>query len=215
MAAFGQEAVPRVINGGVLNGKAISLPKPPYPAEAKAAGVQGTVNVQVLIDEGGNVISAEALKPNEADTELAIETVDAWAALRAAAEQAAMEAKFSPTLLSGTPVKIKGVIVYDFLSGKVIDGGVINSKAIELPEPVYPAAAKAVAVSGVVSVRVTIDEEGNVISAAATSGHPLLQASAVEAAKQARFAPTRLSGDPVKVTGVLTYNFVLPERVDQ
>ncbi|MFS8087085.1 MAG: TonB family protein [Acidobacteriota bacterium] len=54
----------------------------------------------------------------------------------------------------------------------------------------------------------TVDEEGKVISAHALSGHPLLQAAAIAAARQARFSPTKLSGQPVKVTGVLIYNFV-------
>jgi protein TonB len=63
-----------------------------------------------------------------------------------------------------------------------------------------------------VSVQVTIDEEGNVISATALSGHPLLQAAAVAAARAARFAPTLLDGQPVKVTGVITYNFALPDK---
>lgn len=215
LLTFGQEAVPNQINGGVLNGKAISLPKPPFPAEAKAAGVQGMVSVAVVIDEGGNVISAEAIKPKEAGTELSVETADAWAALWAAAEQSAMDAKFSPTLLNGTPVKVKGTIVYNFSSGKIISGGVINGKAVELPEPVYPAAAKAVAASGLVSVQVLIDEDGNVQSAEAVSGHPLLRSAAVDAARQAKFPPTLLSGIPVKVSGILKYNFVAPEKVDQ
>jgi protein TonB len=62
--------------------------------------------------------------------------------------------------------------------------------------------------SGTVTVQVTIDESGNVVAAQAVSGHPLLQAAAVAAARQAKFSPTLLSGKPVKVTGVLTYNFV-------
>jgi TonB family protein len=59
-----------------------------------------------------------------------------------------------------------------------------------------------------VVVQVTIDENGSVIAAHAVSGHPLLQAAAVGAARQARFSPTKLSGQPVKVTGVIQYNFV-------
>jgi TonB family protein len=91
---------------------------------------------------------------------------------------------------------------------KTISGGVVNGKATNLPKPVYPAAAKAVRASGAVNVQVTIDETGNVISATAVSGHPLLRAAAVEAARQATFAPTMLSGQAVKVTGVIVYNFV-------
>jgi protein TonB len=89
-----------------------------------------------------------------------------------------------------------------------ISGGVLNGKAINLPKPQYPAIAKAAHAAGTVTVQVTIDENGNVISARAVSGHPLLQAVAVAAARQARFSPTKLSGQPVKVTGVIQYNFV-------
>lgn len=89
-----------------------------------------------------------------------------------------------------------------------ISGGVLNGKAISKPAPPYPPIAKAVHASGTVTVQVTIDESGKVISAHALSGHPLLQQSAVQAAYQARFSPTLLSGQPVKVTGVITYNFV-------
>jgi TonB family protein len=59
-----------------------------------------------------------------------------------------------------------------------------------------------------VSVEVVIDEGGNVVAAKAVSGHPLLQSAAVSASRQARFAPTKLQGEPVKVKGLITYNFV-------
>jgi protein TonB len=89
-----------------------------------------------------------------------------------------------------------------------ISGGVLNGKALSLPKPAYPPIAKQAHAGGPVTVQVTIDENGNVISAHAISGHPLLQAVAVAAARGARFSPTKLSGQPVKVTGVITYNFV-------
>lgn len=89
-----------------------------------------------------------------------------------------------------------------------ISGGVLNGKAISLPKPGYPPIARAAHASGTVVVQVLIDENGNVVSASAVSGHPLLRAAAVGAAKQARFSPTKLSGQPVKVTGVIQYNFV-------
>jgi protein TonB len=89
-----------------------------------------------------------------------------------------------------------------------ISGGVLNGKAISLPRPNYPPIARQAHASGTVVVQVTIDENGSVISAHAVSGHPLLQAVAVAAARGARFSPTKLSGQPVKVTGVITYNFV-------
>jgi TonB family protein len=95
---------------------------------------------------------------------------------------------------------------------KQISAGVINGKAVTLTKPAYPAAARAVGAQGAVNVKVMIDEEGNVISAEAVSGHPLLQQAAVQAAQQSKFQPTTLSGQLVKVTGVVVYNFIAPER---
>lgn len=88
-------------------------------------------------------------------------------------------------------------------------GGVLNGEAKVLPKPVYPQTARMVKASGMVAVQVLIDETGKVISAQAVSGHSLLRAAAVQAAYQARFTPTYLSHQPVKVSGVITYNFVL------
>lgn len=91
----------------------------------------------------------------------------------------------------------------------VVSGGVLNGKAISLPKPPYPPIAKTARASGTVTVQVMIDENGHVISASAVSGHPLLRAAAVAAARGARFTPTKLSGQPVKVSGVINYNFGL------
>src|SRR5262245_39825716 len=83
-----QDTTPKIINGGVLNGKAVSLPKPEYPAAAKAAHVEGLVSVEVMIDESGIVTEAKAVKPDGDDSELSPEDRDAWAALREACERA-------------------------------------------------------------------------------------------------------------------------------
>jgi protein TonB len=85
----------------------------------------------------------------------------------------------------------------------------ISSKAIDKPAPPYPAIAKAAGVQGTVAVQIVIDEQGRVLSAKATGGHPLLLSAAVQAAYRARFTPTVLGGQAVKVTGSITYNFVL------
>ena len=86
---------------------------------------------------------------------------------------------------------------------------VLNSEAISLPKPPYPDIAKKVGAQGAVNVQVLIDESGRVISAKAISGSPLLKAAAQQAATQARFSPTMLGDQAVKVSGVITYNFVL------
>lgn len=93
-------------------------------------------------------------------------------------------------------------------SGGPISGGVMNGQAISLPRPDYPPIARSAHASGTVVVQVIIDEAGEVSVAHAVSGHPLLQAASVAAARQAKFSPTKLCGEPVKVTGVITYNFV-------
>ena len=228
--------VPSEIRGGVLNGKATSLPKPEYPEAAKGAGLEGFVYVNVIIDEAGNVVSAIADDQPRAVTKVTKEGESvvgevpaADIMLRDAAQRAAWNAKFSPTTLGGVPVKVTGTIVYNFVAAGsaptvyagspqieastleakgAINGGVLNSKAIALPAPSCPPAAKAVRAQGAVSVQILVDEEGKVIYTAAISGHPLLRFAATKAAKEAKFAPTYLKGVPVKVTGVLTYNFV-------
>jgi TonB family protein len=88
-----------------------------------------------------------------------------------------------------------------------ITGGVLNDKAIEMPQPDYPEAAKQAGIRGIVKVEVTIDETGHVIKAEATDGPKELRQAAIEAALKARFEPVRLHGGLIKVTGVLTYRF--------
>jgi TonB family protein len=70
--------------------------------------------------------------------------------------------------------------------------------------------AKNIRLQGTVSIQVLIDESGKVISAKAVSGHPLLIGESQKAAMLARFSPTTINGQAVKVSGVITYNFVLP-----
>jgi TonB family protein len=83
----------------------------------------------------------------------------------------------------------------------------LNHKAVGKLEAKYPKEAKAVGVSGYVVVYVKVDEKGRVYSAMVCNGHPLLRQAAVDAAGKARLTPTRVSGKPVKVCGVLIYSF--------
>ncbi len=92
---------PKTVRKPVLNGDALVLPKPAYPAIARQMGVQGKVNVQVLIDEKGNVISATAVSGSPYLTHVA--------------KQAAYQARFSPTYLGDQPVKVSGLIIYNFV----------------------------------------------------------------------------------------------------
>lgn len=101
--AVKKPAPPPVQSLGVINGRAVSIPAPPYPPPAKAVGVEGDVNVQVLIDESGKVVSSKAIAGHPL--------------LKGAAEKAAWSAKFTPTKLSNQPVKVTGIIVYKFKRG--------------------------------------------------------------------------------------------------
>jgi TonB family protein len=92
---------------------------------------------------------------------------------------------------------------------KPISGGVLNGRALSLPSPVYPELARRMHTAGLVEVEVVVDENGKVMSARAVTGPPSLRDVAVQAALRARFSPTKLSGQPVKITGRINYNFTI------
>lgn len=85
---------------------------------------------------------------------------------------------------------------------------ILNGKAKSLPLVAYPFEAKSKRISGMVSVRVKIDEQGNVIEARTVCGHPILGRASEQGARGAKFAPTLKDGKPVIVSGIIVYNFV-------
>lgn len=89
---------------GIINGKAISLPKPEYPVEAREKRLTGTASIKVKIDEQGNVIETKSICRNDV--------------LGKAAEESAKKAKFEPTLKDGKPIRVTGIIVYNFIAPK-------------------------------------------------------------------------------------------------
>ncbi|HRH42568.1 MAG TPA: TonB family protein [Pyrinomonadaceae bacterium] len=91
------------VNGGIVNGKAINLFKPPYPQEAKASRASGTVRVEVLISKTGKILSACSRDKDKVHS-----------ALIESAEIAAYNSTFQPTTIGGTVVNVTGVIVYNF-----------------------------------------------------------------------------------------------------
>jgi outer membrane biosynthesis protein TonB len=247
-----------------------TVPRVTPPPESQKSGLGGNVRVLLSVDESGNVSSVDNVTgPGYVCRQVTREDV---VAMRAAAKDAAMQAKFAPATRKGKPVAstmwlnfnfpgteerteynvtgekkpelkepdkytVKGDINFSsatvappdyrgpvtpapqapgvrpaagFGSGipKQINGGVLNGKATSLSKPSYPPAARAVRASGAVSVQVLIDENGGVFSAIAVSGHPLLRSASTVAACGSRFSPTQLSGNPVKVSGIITYNFV-------
>ena len=196
--------------------------------EAIAAGIDGTLWIAVKIDKTGAVSRVEILAgpewPCSSKPKKEIERV------KEAVEKNLRLTRFSPAVKNGEPVETE--IGINFWIGKAyeellrrreeasislgtttprtVKAGVINGRAISLPKPEYPFDARSSRVSGAVTVSVLIDEEGKVISAGAKNGHHALQDASRNAACGARFSPTVLDGKPVKVSGVITYNFVAP-----
>lgn len=97
---YAADDLPRPIEGGVLDGRALTMPKPDYPVIAKYMRAAGTVQVQITVDENGDVVEAKA--------------VSGHPQLRAASEKAARQAKFNPSTLNCRPIKVTGLITYHF-----------------------------------------------------------------------------------------------------
>ncbi|HEX8286636.1 MAG TPA: TonB family protein [Pyrinomonadaceae bacterium] len=180
-----------VIKGGIVNGKAKYLPKPEYPQEAKDFCASGKVEVEVLIDEKGDVISAEAISGDEL--------------LRKSAIKAAEKAKFKH-IDDLPPKKIKGILVYNFVPERkcIVINRVVNKRAKYLTEPIYPKSCRC---EGIIKVRIVVDTSGDVISARADSGNPLLRISGIEAARKTKFYPSFINGPPIFVVAFLEYKF--------
>ncbi len=132
----------------------------------------------------------------------------------------ALNSSAIPTVGSGTNPAKTTVVVLDSEPPasptprpllKPVSGGVLNGKALSLPAPSYPDQARRMRTFGTVTVEVVLNENGKVISAQATTGPQILRDAAIQAAMKARFSPTMLSGQPVKVTGVINYKFSLSE----
>lgn len=193
--------------------------------------VRGPVRLTVLVDEKGKPQQISGLSgPGFVCNDVSRDDVVAF---RRAAYDAAMASSYAPAsdgtkTIGGTvdlvidfgePRKIesKGDLEDKYFiaksggsdgSGTENTGGVLNGKALALPKPSYPAAARAVRASGTVQVQVLILEDGTILTAEATSGHPLLRSVSRTAACGAKFTQTLLEGTPVKVSGFITYNFV-------
>ena len=201
-----------ICTGGVLNMKALHLPEPLYPPEARRTVQEQTLTVMVEVSEQGNVTSAIAC----AGVPL----------LRRFAEDAAKAAKIGPTILGGVPVKVSGVLIYPFdpetsyskpivLScgndrvRQVYNLKILNGYATELVKPNRPQDAPK-KLSGAVSVKITVNENGKPENVEVISGHPQFRPAAEEAARRSTFRRFVRCGKPTKVTSVLTYNFPWP-----
>jgi TonB family protein len=201
------------------------------PDGAEEAGVGGTVIVSANVDKSGKVTRAVVVAgpswPCGSQPSKHIDRV------RDAVRDNVLATTFSPELRSGKPDGAELLLTFalgeefrnsvaqnDFSAalnaGKnptMMDVGSIYGRtpkvrAISLPKPPYPSKARAARASGAVPVRVVIDVTGAVVAAGAVGGIQVLQDAAREASCGARFEPTTVDGRPVRVTGVIVYNFV-------
>jgi protein TonB len=192
------------------------------PGNAQLSNTQSSAAAQVktspasssgAAQQPANVAQQPAAKPAAHNTAapLVVAPLDKGTAAASALPNATV-ANSSATVAGGPAVKSDGEAPASIVrSGplKPISGGILNGKALNLPAPAYPDMARRAHATGVVEVEVIIDTNGKVISAKAVRGPGLLQQAAEMAARLARFTPTLLSGQPVKVAGVITYNFSL------
>lgn len=86
--------------GGVLQGAARVRVEPVYPAVAKHERISGTVIVEVTVDETGRVLNARSVCGPDLLVEASLDAARKW--------------QFTPTLLSGQPVKVIGTITFNF-----------------------------------------------------------------------------------------------------
>lgn len=205
-AAASAQQLPTATNAQATN--AAAQPKPSPAATSAATNVAANT-------AANNAKQQPAVKePAPRNATLLVASLDKGAASVPGAPALGAAANPAPAANGGPAVKSEGdapAPVVPFRSGPIrpVSGGILNGKALSLPTPVYPDAAKRARMAGVVEVEVLIDVSGKVISAKAVRGPGMLQQAAEMAAKQARFTPTLLSGQPMKVVGVITYNFTL------
>lgn len=197
--------------------KLISASKFILSTEDKNDGIRGKMKVAVTVKEDGTakdaIVYVAPMYPCEGNFASRLEKIMKDAA------KSVETYKFQPATKGGKPTETRVGVTIDLDekplkqatkedSVKSISGGIVNGKATKLVKPPYPAEARKERAEGIVSVDVLIDESGKVASAQAVSGHPLLHYVSREAACLSKFSPTKLLGEPVKVTGVITYNFM-------
>jgi TonB family protein len=208
--------------------------KPEYPSAALPEKPQGQVIVRIVVDEDGDVESAQIISGNPVLATAAVDAVKQW--------------KFRPFIRNGQPVKAAVKLPFDFAppadapsadaspaapppaapndnlpeppaparpappSRIRVSSAVEQGMMLHRENPVYPSAAKQAKVQGSVILKAVISKEGTIEDLQVISGDPLLSGAAIDAVKQWRYRPYILNGDPVEVDTQIIVNFTLSER---
>jgi len=216
-----------IVNGQDFDAKLLSAPEFTLSSEAVTAGIDGNVKVSLTIKKDGTVKSVQIVAgpawPCGTSPERELEDV------RKAIKENVSAAKFQPAMKDGKANEVDALMTFTIgeayrkqqrererqeaiAAGRpvplMIKGGVLNGRAISLAKPQYPGIAKKKRATGSCSIEVLVDETGKVIQAGAVNGLDFFQRESRLAACASRFSPTLLEGKPVKVSGVITYNFV-------
>ena|SRR5687768_860889 len=203
------QTAPRILNN----------PDPVYPPEAGELGYGGAVKLTIKVDKNGKVKVLQAWGPNAPCSNLNDGRVKK---VRDAVIDAASKVAFDPPMQDGKATETEMTVTYSFDStgkpagqkdlsgakGRVVEAGVLMGRVKHLAKPDYPPSARANRLAGAIPVSVLVDVDGKVIAASALGGHRLLQYPALDAACKSSIEPVRLSGQPVQVSGVITFNFV-------
>jgi|GEM_PF-1033595 len=209
------------VSAATAAGMALSKPNPVYPAEAKAAHVQGAVILHAIISKEGTIEKLEVVSGPTMLVNSARDAVSKWT--------------YKPYLLNGQPVEVETSITVNYTFGtptnvagpvppadeasggvKQIGGGVKGPVPIYESEPEYTELARQDKVQGVVLVHLVVDEQGLPqhlhVSRGLGDG---LNEKAVEAVRQYRFKPATENGKPVAVWLNVEVNFQLADSTAQ
>jgi TonB family protein len=189
--------------------------RPTPPLDAQKAGAQGVVVLDATIDPDGKVSNARVVRSVPLLDAAAVAAVRQW--------------EFTPTVVDGRAVPVIMTVSVNFLAQGVtpspspplppaapgtstmqpvrIGNGVPPPKVTKRVNASYSAEAMRAGVQGMVAIEVTIDPQGKVSDAKVARSIPLLDASAVAAARQWEFTPTIIDGKPVPVIATIELSF--------
>lgn len=189
-------------------------PPPAYPADAKRQMIQGTVVVELTVDEEGVPVSAQALEGPPQLAPTAVEYAKAWRFEPAKVNGKAVKARFKLTmpfrLREDAPAFKTSKGKVDNTPGQAQDTDFSRIKVKhQPPAPAYPAEAKTHGIQGTVEVEIIVDAQGVPVGVKALSGPEELRPTAVAYAEDWRFEPFKVKGKAIKARFKLTMPFRL------
>ncbi len=216
-----QQREPVQVDGKLMESKLLERVAPVYPEIALRGRMEGTVDLEVLVNEQGLVARVRIIRGG-------------YPPLQPAAAEAVRQWRYQPTYLNGEAVPVLTTASVTFkLPGAAtgprpaataapniaspssrpptrVGGAIQESKLTKKVVAVYPEVALRARVETTVILELLINEQGEVANIRIIQGHPLLDAAAMDAVKQWRYQPTYLNGEAVPVLTTATVTFKLP-----